>query len=225
VIQEQRRKCEVEKMQIAAQAQTEAQAAAQREIERRFKDLQAANEEKNRQLLKLVEAKEKEAAAAKEKMEKEAAAAKEKMQNEPEICGGLLTETDVWRIIAEDHELKRAMGVLEQALLKNESVKKAFDDPEINIQSRFQIHKPGELSRTQLRKFGFKVAPNGELPRNDAEEEGYFEMENWQLTLYNSDSREIRDPQFEPDHAFVSKNGKYYRIREEDEEQKPCAAA
>jgi hypothetical protein len=142
------------------------------------------------------------------------------------MCGGLLSETDVWRIIAEDHELKRAMGVLEQALLKNESVKKAFDDPEINIQSRFQIHKPGELSRTQLRKFGFKVAPNGEGARNDAEDEGFFEMENWQLTLYNdSNSREIRDPQFEPDHAFVSKNGKYYRIREEDEEQKPCAAA
>ena len=229
VIQEQRRMCEVEKMQIAAQAQTEAQAAAQREIERRFKDLQADNEEKNRQLWKLVEAKEKEAAAAKEKMEKEAAAAKEKMQTEPEICGGLFTETDVWRIIAEDHELKRAMGVLEQALLKNESVKKAFDDPEINIQSRFQIHKPGELSRTQLRKFGFKIAINGEWPRNDAEallqEELFYEMENWQLTLYNSESRLIRDPQFEPDHAFVSKNGKYYRIREEDEEQKPCSAA
>jgi len=72
----------------------------------------------------------------------------------------------------------------------------------------------------------FKVAPNGEGARNDAEDEGFFEMENWQLTLYNdSNSREIRDPQFEPDHAFVSKNGKYYRIREEDEEQKPCAAA
>ena len=217
LIQEQRRKCEVEKMQIAAQAQTEAQAAAQRENERRFKDLQAAHKEKNSQLLKLVEAKEKEAAAAQEKMQAEAAAAKEKAEGE-----SLFDETDVVRILAENHELKRAMGVLEQALLKNESVKKAFDDPE--IQRRFQIHKPGELSRTQLRKFGFKVAPEGEQPRNDAEEEGFFEMENWQLTLYCS-KRDERDPQFDPDHAFEKKNGKFIRIREEDEEQKPCAAA
>ena len=131
----------------------------------------------------------------------------------------------------ENQESKLELTVLDQAILLatrrrwDDTITSSLHDPG----SRFRISYPGRLSRTVLRKFGFKVPAEGTLPICAQEEDNYLEMEDWQCTIDSrSGSRSDRDPQFELDDAFVFKGGLYVSIREEDEPEKrqpPCAPA
>ena len=132
----------------------------------------------------------------------------------------------------ENQELKLELTVLDQAILLatrpflEDTITSSLHDPG----SRFRISYPGQLSRTVLRKFGFKVPAEGTRePICDAEFDNWMEMEDWQCTIDSrSGSRSDRDPQFELDDAFVFKGGLYVSIREEDEPEKrqpPCAPA
>ena len=131
----------------------------------------------------------------------------------------------------ENQELKLELTVLDQAILLatrrrwDDTITSSLHDPG----SRFRISYPGQLSRTVLRKFGFKVPAEGTEPICDAEVDNWMEMEDWQCTIDSrSGSRSDRDPQFELDDAFVFKGGLYVSIREEDEPEKrqpPCAPA
>jgi hypothetical protein len=125
-------------------------------------------------------------------------------------------------LVGDNQKYKQGVHVLDKAIFTLYSANVLSETDQ-----RFQIYKPGQLSRAFLKKQGLKL-PNDPESASDAQLEAHFEFENWQSALNEQPPNfPCNHPRLEIDVAFEFEGGTYARIREHDvpaREQKPCAA-
>jgi len=202
-LKEQQAEAEHHKAQAAAHAQTEAEKEAEERRAVQLKDLQ---EEMAREKYKFQ--------AQLEEKEKEVT----KARCEAEDSG--IDQGEYMALVGENQRFKQGLSVLDEAIFN------LYSGTVLSTTTqRFQIYKPGQLSRAFLKKQGLNLPPKDPNTASEAQLQAYFEFENWQSILNSSEPNfDIEYPRLELDVAFVSEGGKYTKIREHDEparEQKP----